>query len=154
MQEFEVATSVAAWFGALGALGSMVWAIATWRKARNHVRVNATLAYLVFSENEISPPVLSVTVVNTGQDPITVNGWGVTTRDGNLIAFVSHPHSASLPTKLGTNDSATYYSDLDPYAQEQERSGWPWKKMRPFVNLTTGSVKGRKGIPRLVPKGS
>lgn len=146
----DLLTDVAAWVGAAGTIFGAIWAVATWRKTRSHVVVSSKVAYLVFQNGETSPPLLSVTVINTGQDAVTITGWGVTTAGGNLVSFEGHSHSDRLPTRLESNSSATYYSDVQEYVREQARTGWPWKKMRPFANLMTGkTVLSKSGLPRL-----
>lgn len=146
----DLATDIAAWVGAAGTMFGIVWAVATWRKTRSHVVVTSKVAYLVFQDGGMSPALLSVTVVNKGQDPVTVTGWGVTTVGGNLICFDGHSHSNRLPTRLESNTSATYYTDAHEYIHEQAKTGWPWKKMRPFANLMTGkTIYSKTGLPQL-----
>lgn len=146
----ELVTDIAAWVGAAGTMFGMVWAVVTWRKTRSHVVVSSKVAHLVFQNGGSSPPLISVTVINKGQDAVTVSGWGVTTVGGNLISFVGHSQSDRLPTRLESNTSATYYADAQEYIREQNKTGLPWKKMRPFANLMTGkTVYSKTGLPHL-----
>lgn len=153
MTSLELLTDIAAWVGAVGTVGALVWGIAIWRRSRVLIEVKASVSYFVFDADQISPPFLSITVINKGLDPVTIDNWGVRTRGGNLVALVPNTQSDRLPTRLQTNSSAKYYCEVTEYIAEQARTGLPWKRMRPFAILTTGQeVEGKKGLPNLEPK--
>jgi hypothetical protein len=62
---------------------------------------------------------LAIGAINTGRMPATIRQWTITF--GNKAAFQNplDPRNPSLPFRLESHSSQTWYADLDPLRQLQ-----------------------------------
>lgn len=143
-------TDVVAWIGAIVAVATLIWQIATWRKMTHRVKVSRGTAYLIGELSGMDKPMLQVTARNIGTMSVTVQAWGVSAgkKQGNFVPIKQIYPSETLPHQLVPGSSASFFlprDELEAYASEQ---GVAEDQLRCWVRLATGKevYAARKGI--------
>lgn len=141
-------TDALAWVGALTGVAGLIWQVLTWRRSTHRVRIRAANSYFTYPGGELGPPQVCVDVRNAGSGAVTIETWGISgAGGGTLVPIQPHPQSASLPHRLESGSSASFYIDADALRRHSAERGVAFRRMRPWVRLGTGQrVVSRKGL--------
>ncbi|XPP25656.1 MAG: hypothetical protein ACNYNX_08385 [Leucobacter sp.] len=143
-------TDVVAWVGAIVAVASLIWQIATWRKMTHRVKVSRSTAYLIGEPSGVDRPMLQVTAKNIGTMSVTIQSWGVSAgkKQGNFVPIKQIYPSETLPHQLVPGSAASFFlprHEVEAYASEQ---GVAEDQLRCWVRLAIGKevFAAEKGI--------
>jgi hypothetical protein len=137
-----VATSLAAFIGAVAAVVSAMFAVISVRTQRRaqlpHVKVTHSTVLPVFdvqgrdlSRSKLGDPWFAITVLNDGLLPVTVRTAALVFDDGGSAPYLAPPWPGfdSLPKLLAPGDEATLWLDEMPkIAEVHAEHGARWVK--------------------------
>lgn len=150
----DVASTIAAYIGAVSGVVALVWQIATRRRSAHRVTVERSSSIILggwdYDPDAAARVYLCVTARNIGASPVTVDSWGVELgrRNGGIAVVNPLPQSARLPYRLDAGESINVFALAEDLRRTAEERGVPTARLRAFVRLGTGeTVRANRGCP-------
>lgn len=143
-------TDIAAWVGALAGIAALIWQVATRRRSAHRVKVSTAIAVTDAGRSSGDPEVyVTVEARNLGASSVDISNWGIRLAGGEN-AWVRNPIpiSATLPLRLEAGARVSFYFPEPSLRDIHRRTGLPYARMRPWVQLATGqTIRASRHVP-------
>jgi hypothetical protein len=116
----DLTTFLACWGAVLSTI-AIIWNFFEYRRNRPNLKVEANYSLIVNSG--ASQPTVTITMVNTGKEPLTViaTGFRLDTKSDENMATVVDP---SLPTELTQGQRHTTFANYDEITAHKILYAW------------------------------
>jgi hypothetical protein len=113
--------TILACYGAVVSTAAILWNIYEYRRKRPNLKVEAN--YGLIAGLGASQPTVTITMVNTGKEPLTVvaSGFRLDTNSEENVAVVVDP---TLPTELAQGQSHTTFANYDGITAHKILYAW------------------------------
>jgi hypothetical protein len=127
---------------------SLGWQVITWQKGGPVVDVTVSTSMPTYGDR-VGDPHVTVTAMNTGRSPVTVNGWGLRCPDGqNMVMINNLAWSTPLPHRLEPAADGKWHIVTEDVRKQCEARGIRYQDLVAYVNLADGRTvdAGKRGI--------
>lgn len=149
----ELATTIAAWVGAVAGLGSLALQAWSRRRPAHRLQVSRAAAWF-FPPNEAmgtvdTLQVVAVTAHNVGASAVTVTAWGVRMPNGqDYVSPMPIFGSDTVPHRLESGAEVTFYMRQAELRSRIVEDGIDPRSLRAWVRLATREqIYAPAGVP-------
>lgn len=128
---------------------SLGWQATSWLWSGPRIKLSC-LKSLATSPDGHTFQLLTIKVVNRGRFATTVEGWGLLLPDGSTVvvpqgtSLLPSPH---LPHRLEGHSSEKWHMSAEGVRKTCREGGFSVDVVRPFVDVSGTTRKGKRGLP-------